>query len=382
MPGRFLFYGEVLLRLLPEHDYALHLEALAEALPLEVAATDARGRVVVWNAALAAVSGPRDQAVGRPLLDAMPALARDANLDWAEVLAEALAGGPVRTFPRQPLARRVVRATVAPMRGRQGVVLGSVFCFEDITLSTRAQEHRRLQARIEAVTALGAGIAHEIRNPLNALGLKLQLLRERLADPAAPAADLIAKADATIAELARIDALVEDLLAVSRGGAPVCEDVHVDDIVDDVLEHLRPAAEARRVRLHVVRGSRRALPLERARIYRALHNIAENAVEAALPGGNVWITSRDDPHSTVVVVDDDGPGVPPEERARVFELFYTRKRGGSGLGLPHAYRAVTSHGGDLELLERPGGGARFVVHLPLHEGGDVRKGGEAAWPAS
>ena len=66
----------------------------------------------------------------------------------------------------------------------------------------------------------------------------------------------------------------------------------------------------------------------------------------------------------MIVVDDDGPGVPPEDRSRVFELFFTRKRGGTGLGLPLARRAVEDHGGEIEVLARPGGGARFVVHLP------------------
>jgi signal transduction histidine kinase len=90
-----------------------------------------------------------------------------------------------------------------------------------------------------------------------------------------------------------------------------------------------------------------------------------NAIEAAGRGGHVQIVTRDDPHSTVIMVDDDGPGIAPDDRARVFELFWTRKRGGTGLGLPLAQRAVESHGGEIEVLARPGGGARFVIHLPL-----------------
>jgi signal transduction histidine kinase len=65
----------------------------------------------------------------------------------------------------------------------------------------------------------------------------------------------------------------------------------------------------------------------------------------------------------VVAIDDDGPGIPPDARERVFELFWTSKRGGTGLGLPLARRAIDRHGGELELLDRPGGGSRFVVHL-------------------
>jgi PAS domain S-box-containing protein len=381
--GRFLYYGEVLLRLLPEQDYAVRLEALAEALPLEVAATDAAGRVIVWNAALARVAGRREQAVGRPLLEALPVLRDDPNLDWAVLLHEVLAGGGGRTYARYPLGARVVRATVAPMRGASGRVLGAVLCFEDITRGAREEERRLLRARGDAVTALGAGIAHEIRNPLNALSLQLQLLREQLGAEATSRQDLVQRADLTIAELGRIEALVQNLLEVSRGGAPVCEPERLDAIVAGVLGRVRPVADAAGVRLHVLAASRRTLPLERARIERAVWNVVENAVHAAGRGGNVWVQTRDDPHSTVLVVDDDGPGIPPGERSRVFELFYTKKRGGTGLGLPLARRAIESHGGALEVLERPGGGARFVIHLPLAEGQEVHlEGGSEPWPAS
>ena len=65
-------------------------------------------------------------------------------------------------------------------------------------------------------------------------------------------------------------------------------------------------------------------------------------------------------------MDDDGPGIPAADRARMFELFFTTKRGGHGLGLPLARRAIQDHGGEIEVLDRPGGGARFVVHLPIH----------------
>jgi PAS domain S-box-containing protein len=366
--SRFLYYGEVLVRLLPEEDYGARLEALAEALHIEVAATDERGRVLVWNAALAEVAGPRERAVGRPLLDALPALLRDPNLDWSALLADALRGAEPRTFPRHPLEDRVVRATLGPMVGPAGKVLGAVLTFEDITHGAREEERRRLRVRADAVEALGAGIAHEIRNPLNALSLNLQLLRERLADPASSREVLTAKTDAMIAELQRMDSLVGHLLQVSRGGEPVSAPERIDPIVREVVERLEGTSRALGCAVRFQPGSSRVLSLERARIDRAIHNVVRNAIEAAQHGGHVWIAPRDDPHSTVVVVDDDGPGIRPEDRPHVFELFWTRKRGGTGLGLPLAKRDVEAHGGELEFLERPGGGARFVLHLPAADG--------------
>ena len=134
-------------------------------------------------------------------------------------------------------------------------------------------------------------------------------------------------------------------------------------------------------RIQFAPGSDRMLALDRVRMERALHNLVRNALEAAAEGGgNVWITTRDDPHSTVVVIDDDGPGIKPEDRSRVFVIYTTGKRGGTGLGLPLAREDIVRHGGEIEVLSRPGGGARFVVYLPIEPARGAPK--EDAWPGS
>ncbi|MCC7140451.1 MAG: PAS domain-containing protein [Planctomycetes bacterium] len=375
----FSLYTEVLVRLLPEGDYALALEQLAEALPLEVAVVDRAGHVIVWNRALARATVPREQALGRPILEVFPGLAADRNHDWAASLDRALRDGRPDESPQVPLGDRVVRAVLTPLR-RDERVIGAAFVVDDITDRVRTEERRLLRVRSEAVEALGAGIAHEIRNPLNALSLNLQLLCERLADPTTPRADLVGKADAMLAEMRRVDDLVTHLLEVSRGGPPTREPVRIDDVAGRVVDRLRATAERAGVALGLARGSVRTLALDPVRIDRALHNLVRNAIEAAPRGGHVWVATRDDPHSTVVVVDDDGPGIPPADRGRMFELFFTRKRGGTGLGLPLARRAVQDHGGEIEVLERPGGGARFVVHLPA-DGAGAAAGG-TTWRAS
>jgi PAS domain S-box-containing protein len=360
----FHLYG-LLVRVLSEVEYGTALEQLADALPSEVAAVDTEGRVLVWNRALVRSPGPRESALGRPLLEAMPALAKDPSFDWSEALHRAIAHAESTELPRHPLGERLVSATVVPLSGPAGGVLGAAIVVDDITERERSEERRRLRARSRAVEDLGAGIAHEVRNPLNAASLHLQLLRERLEDPEASRADLVSKTDAMIAELKRMDELVTHLLEVSRGRPPALERARIDSVVDRVVRRMAETAKKAGVSLRSEPGSKRTLSLDPARLDRALHNLVRNAVEAAPRGGHVTVATRDDPHSTVVVVDDDGPGIPLAERSRLFELFFTTKRGGTGLGLPLAKRAVEDHGGELEVLDRPGGGARFVVHLPL-----------------
>ena len=363
----FHVYSTWLVRVVSESDYALALEQLSDALPVEIAAVDRSARVIVWNRAIEARGTSKAEALGRPLLDVLPALRGDKNLDWEGDLARVLEQRVTIERPRHPMGDRVVRVTLSPLEGPDvgHEVLGAVLAVEDITERVRAEERRLLRVRSDAVEDLGAGIAHEVRNPLNALSLNLQLLRERLEDPNASREDLLQKTDTMIAEMRRMDELVTHLLEVSRGGPAAREPRLVDPIVARTVELLRGKADRARASLTHVPGSGRTLKLDAVRIERALHNLVRNALEAVGPGGHVVVTTRDDPHSTVIVVDDDGPGIPPADRPRLFELFFTRKRGGTGLGLPLAQRAIHDHGGELEVLDRPGGGARFVVHLPV-----------------
>ena len=153
----------------------------------------------------------------------------------------------------------------------------------------------------------------------------------------------------------------------------------VDEIVSGVVDRLEGLAGSQGVRVQVRPGSARTLRLDRVRIDRALENVVRNAIEAAAEGGHhVWIGSRDDPHSTVIVVEDDGPGIKPQDLSQVFLLYNTGKRGGSGLGLPLAQEDVRRHGGEIEAKARHGGGAQFLVYLPADgEPGSADPGHEA-----
>ena len=164
-----------------------------------------------------------------------------------------------------------------------------------------------------------------------------------------------------------MDELVTHLLEVSRGGSPAREPrARRPDRRAHASSCCAARPIARGASLTHVPGSRAArfTSTRSGSSARSTTSCATRSRRSAA-GGHVVVTTRDDPHSTVIVVDDDGPGIPPADRAALFELFFTRKRGGTGLGLPLAQRAIHDHGGELEVLDRPGGGARFVVHLPV-----------------
>jgi two-component system sensor histidine kinase FlrB len=165
--------------------------------------------------------------------------------------------------------------------------------------------------------------------------------------------------------LRHLEGLVRDMLLFARQGHFEMEDVAAGDLIAGVTEHLVPRLEARGVRLEwrieaaqaLLRGSRQALA-------GALENLVDNACEAGA-GGVSLACVRLTENRVAIDVRDNGPGVPAELRARLFEPFFTTRPGGSGLGLAVARAVVEAHGGTVELLEQGGPGAHFRLELPL-----------------
>lgn len=218
-------------------------------------------------------------------------------------------------------------------------------------------------AAVAALGRLGGAVAHEIRNPLNSMTLQLAALRARLGDAMPAHVDrTLAAVDRAIEDLERIVALLLDYL---RPAPLALEETDLNALVHDVLDPLRPEAEARAVRIDLALA--RDLPpvrLDRTAIGRALTSLVRNALEATPPGGVVALASEDGGDVVRVRVADTGEGVEPERREEIFELFRTTKKGGRGVGLTMADRLAGLHGGSVALEPSAGPGAVFVLRLP------------------
>jgi signal transduction histidine kinase len=296
----------------------------------------------------------RERADGRRVLDvAMPV--RWQGHEAGRLLIE-LEAGPVDAVIAQ--TRRDV-ALIAGLAACAG--LGGIVGMAAVDRRRRAAESalRDELAQRETFASMGrmaAGVAHEIRGPLNALALNAQLLEReaRLAPPAR-----VAELTKSIREaVARADAAVREFLAMGRSGAHVDRSpVDLADVVRDALASeggtLRTEPPADPV---VVPGDARLLA-------RAVANLVRNARQAA-PPESVQVAWRLERSEAVLDVDDAGPGIPPERRGDVFLPFRSGRAGGTGLGLTLASDAVERHGGRIEVLDAPGGGARLRVRLP------------------
>jgi signal transduction histidine kinase len=229
----------------------------------------------------------------------------------------------------------------------------------------------RLQASSDQQRRFVADASHELRSPLARMRAELEVdaAHPRSADPAATAASVLA-------ETVGVQRLVEDLLLLARGdaGAPATppqQPVDLDDVAQAVVAGLRPAAN-RRVDTAGVQPVQ--VSGDRGQLERLVGNLLDNAARHARDAVTVTLTEDDD--TAVLVVADDGPGIAPADRERVFERFTrlddarTAGSGGAGLGLAIARDIAGRHGGSLRLEDDGTAGARFVLRLPVTRQGD------------
>jgi signal transduction histidine kinase len=229
-------------------------------------------------------------------------------------------------------------------------------------LSRRA----KVAEKLAAVGTMTAGLSHEIRNPLNAAGLQLEVLERRvhkLAPDDRP--PLLEPLRLVRDEIGRLEHLLEDFLQFARPRELNVAAVDAANAVESVVGFLAGDAEQRRITLvHSVTPGLAATAADPERLRQVLMNLAINALDATPVGGRVNIEARAEGGEVLFLVDDSGPGIAPDARDRLFEPFFTTKPAGSGLGLAIVHAIVSQHGGSIEVDSSPLGGARFAVRLP------------------
>ena len=214
---------------------------------------------------------------------------------------------------------------------------------------------------------LASGLAHEIRNPLNAMNMNLQMLEEELqALPGLDAGEPLELLGSTKNEIRRLESLVTNFLLYARPSPPKIEVHDVGQVLREVATFLQADFRGHGVAVRLdIDPLVPAVGFDDAKIRQALMNILVNARQVLKEGGTVTLRSRAGGAGEVLVeIQDDGPGMTEETRARIFEPFYSQRRGGTGLGLPIAKLLVEQHGGTVEVLSEPGKGSTFRIHLP------------------
>jgi len=219
-----------------------------------------------------------------------------------------------------------------------------------------------MERRLAAINRLTGGVAHEIKNPLNSIALRLELLKSRILPEMPEATEELAVISE---EINRLDRVVRTFLDFTRPLEIETAEVDLGALVDETVSVLTPEAASAGI---TVKWNRPAAPVvvrgDVGLLKQAVWNVCRNALEAMPDGGILELKVNGDSTDATICISDTGPGIEPEQRERIFQLYYSTKPQGSGIGLAMTFRAVQLHGGSIEIGGQPGEGAQFTLRLP------------------
>jgi two-component system, sporulation sensor kinase E len=379
--------GEVqnyFLRLAQEKGF---LETVFNAIQEGIIVTDSNGRITYLNDAACALFGlEAADAIGNRLEE------RIRGLNWESLTKS---GGPVSRdieifYPQNrfinfyivPLVmeHREAAAVATPVRGvgqetahRPAATgaeeVGHVMILRDITQSRRTVQQTIESERLNALTLLAAGVAHEIGNPLNSLHIHLQLMErtvQKLHDGAK--GELQQSIDVARSEVDRLDSIVTQFLRAIRPSRPQLRPENLNTIIEEAVRFFAPEIQDRDIVVEQeLRSDLPPLQLDRDQMKQAFYNVIKNSVEAMKRHGTLRIrTDVDDTH-VVIRFADTGGGMSAENLSRVFEPYFTTKPSGTGLGLLIVRRIVREHGGELSIESGQDKGLTLTIRLPYIE---------------
>ncbi len=344
-----------------------YVETVLDRVATGVISVDASGRIRTLNSAASRLLAIEPSVAGASLASALS----DPELKPLVLLMEQQAAASVAVRPYEVTLTRNGRelhlsVMKTPLRSDAGGSEGMVVVFDDVTPLVRAQ-------KVAAWREVARRLAHEIKNPLTPIQLCAERLRRNFSTAPEPARALVEECTSTIVgEVESLKGLVDEFSQFARMPAPRAVPTDLHALITDALGLYRGIFTDVELRHHLASGLPR-VPVDGEQIRRVFINLVDNAIEAMDQHGTIDIeTQFDAPNSLVrVVVADDGPGIPPEERDKLFLPYYSTKRRGSGLGLAIVRRIVIEHGGSIEVGDNVPRGTRFVIELPC-EGSGVR----------
>lgn len=371
-----------------------NLQSAVEHLEDAVALFNQSGELLFSNPAMQPTL-PAD-AIGRALQALLP-IGHSYRTLVEETLATRASRGPVQEGERLLLTHAI--------SGVNGELVGVLLVDRNMAYLSRMQSTLAYSRKLVALGRLTAGIAHEVKNPLNAMMIHLELLRTKIrntarepvavgagiagdqrirsgdlssdaargrgVDVSADATRSVAKADALQhveiieSEIRRLDEVVQGFLRFTRPEDLRLQPVDMRGVFDEIMPVVRPEAEANNVRVVVECAPHVLVNGDAAMLRQAFLNLAINACQAMSSGGSLRLSCSPASHDRVEVrVEDTGVGIPPEHLGKIFDLYFTTKDHGTGIGLSMVYRIIQLHDGEIEVQSTPGRGTTFKILLP------------------
>jgi signal transduction histidine kinase len=287
------------------------------------------------------------------------------DVDWRKILLEDL--DEWYKLSRQEIeilypTKRIVQFYLVPHR--DGGDFATVI-LRDVT-EMREKELSELESeKLQAISLLAAGVAHEIGNPLNSLSLHLQLLQRRLNDEQIDREEAMELIGVAKEEVERLDAIITQFLSAVRPARPRMESIDIKEVIVESLNFMRHEIENRNVEVKC--SWPEALPEiagDSSQLKQAFYNLLKNALQAMPEGGSIDIRCSYDDLSVELSIGDTGKGISPEDMNKIFEPYYTSKEKGSGIGLMIVDRIAREHGAELSVDSASDKGAVFTIRFP------------------
>jgi signal transduction histidine kinase len=308
----------------------------------------------------------RDDLLGQTITEIFP-----ANTTLGLLLAQSVqTGRPIRN-------RRVPIMSAADSQPAMGIVLLSIDLVDEgpagpggISVRLRDPEAtrqigRQLQTadRLSAASKITGGVAHEVKNPLNAILMHVDLVKmklERGNHSVGEHMDIISR------EIVRLDRVVKTFLDFTRPVELNFSEVQLEDFMNEIVDLARPQAGSSNIEVSLEQDADDTrINIDVDLLKQAVLNIVVNAIEAMPDGGRLSFQSRAREDQAEIRIGDTGPGIPEDLREKIFSLYFTTKQSGSGIGLAMTYRIVQLHDGTIDFTSEPGVGTTFVLTLPI-----------------
>jgi signal transduction histidine kinase len=263
---------------------------------------------------------------------------------------------------------RMMTLTLIPLAAR-GKMLGDLFYMTDVTLLRSKEARLRRAESLASLTTMTASVAHEIKNPLGAIGIHIQLVKKALqgkssVDPK----NIIKNIDVVSEEVERLNKIVVDFLFAVRPMNIKPEKTDLNSLLREILDFAR--AELAAGKIAVEEKLTRRLPrvfIDPKAIRQAVLNIIMNAIAAMPDGGTLTVTTKKKDEFLQLVISDSGIGIPAENLDKIFEPYFTTRETGSGLGLTNVFKIIKEHKADIRVDSQPGEGASFTISFPVPE---------------
>jgi signal transduction histidine kinase len=360
------------------------LETVFNAIQEGIIVTDATGRITYLNEAACELFGLENQdSIGKRLGE------RVRGLDW-EALARSQ--GPItRDMEIFYPANRFINFYIVPLiieRREEPVAadnnsqseqqppnndrpeqVGYAIILRDITENRRSTQQTIESERLNALTLLAAGVAHEIGNPLNSLHIHLQLIERELRELDGAAKEKLQESvNVARAEISRLDSIVTQFLRAIRPAKPELKPENINAVVEEAVRFFGPEITDRDMVVEQeLRSDLPPVQVDRDQMKQAFYNVIKNSLEAMKRRGILRIRTDMDATHVIVSFKDTGGGIPADNLGRIFEPYFTTKTSGTGLGLLIVRRIVREHGGEMAIESSEGKGVTLTIRLPFRE---------------